>query len=261
MTERESKKGNDRSAGGTRGCTPTQAMVLAAGLGLRMRPITHRLPKPLVKVCGRTLIDRIIDRFEEAGVGTVVVNLHHLGPQIEEHLSRRRSPGIRFSAEETLLETGGGVRHALPLLGEEPFFVANADILWLNGVQPALARLAAAWDDARMDALLLLHSTVDAYGYQGVGDFCIDVDGALTRRPECEVSPYLFTGVQLLHPRLFAEAPDGAFSLNVLYDRAIGTGRLYGMVHDGEWFHVGTPEGLAQAESFVQDPYPETRHR
>jgi len=261
MTKGAAKEGGDRAAGRGAAWMPARAMVLAAGLGLRMRPITSKVPKPLVKVSGRTLIDRIIDRFEEVGIETVVVNVHHLGQQIEAHLAGRGSPEMRFSPEETLLETGGGVHHALPLLGDEPFFVANADTLWLNGVQPALARLARTWDEGRMDGLLMLHSTVDAYGYQGLGDFCIDLEGALTRRPECEVSPYLFTGVQLLHPRLFKGAPEGAFSLNVLYDRAIAAGRLFGMVHDGEWFHVGTPEGLAQAESFVQDPYPETRHR
>jgi MurNAc alpha-1-phosphate uridylyltransferase len=236
-------------------------MVLAAGLGTRMRPITHRVPKPLIKVGGRAILDRTLDRLEDANVDTVVVNLHHLGPMIQRHLSRRPTPDIQYSEEDKLLETGGGVRNALPLLGADPFFVTNADTLWLNGVENALGRLAAAWDDDRMDALLLLHSTVEAYGYQGRGDFCPDSEGLLVRRPEGEVSPYLFTGVQILHPRLFDGAPESAFSLNVLYDRAIEEQRLYGIVHDGEWFHIGTPEGLAQAESYVRDRYPDSKHR
>jgi MurNAc alpha-1-phosphate uridylyltransferase len=235
-------------------------MVLAAGLGLRMRPITETLPKPLIEVGGRTLLDRALDRLEEAGVDKVTVNLHHLGSLIEAHLAPRSKPAIEFSHEAELLETGGGVAKALPRLGDGPFWVANADVLWLDGPQPALERLAEAWDDARMDGLLLLHATVDAYGYRGRGDFLADPLGRLVRRPECEVAPFLFTGVQILHPRLFADAPAGPFSLNRLYDQAIEAGRLYGVVHDGEWFHVGTPDGLAEAETYLSLRYA-TRER
>ena len=237
------------------GCLPRHAMVLAAGRGERLRPLTETTPKPLIPVSGRTLIDRIIDRLAEAGVEQVTVNLYHLGEQIEAHLKAHAAPTIRFSPEEARLETGGGVRNALPTLGAEPFFVANGDILWLNGTGDTLHRLAAAWDDAAMDGLLLVHATVDAHGYAGRGDFCVDPLGLLSRRPEGEVSPYLFTGLQILHPRLFAGAPDGAFSLNLLYDRAIENGRLYGLAHDGEWFHVGTPEGLAEAEAYMEVRY------
>lgn len=236
-------------------------MVLAAGRGVRLMPITKLLPKALVKVAGRTLIDWSLDRLEEEGVGTVVVNLHHLGHLIERHLGSRPSPEFRFSGEEELLDTGGGVRKALPLLGRGPFFVVNADALWLNGMQNSLARMAAAWDDPTMDGLLLLHFTVDAYGYRGLGDFCPDPMGRLLRRSESEVSPYLFTGVQILHPRIFKGLAEGVFSLNLVYDRAIDEGRLYGIVHDGEWFHVGTPDGLAEAEAFMGDRHPGIKHR
>lgn len=234
---------------------PEKAMVLAAGLGLRMRPITDTLPKPLIEVDGRSLIDRVLDRLEEAGVGEVVVNVHHLAERVENHLRRRRKPRIVFSREDELLETGGGVAKALPLLGAAPFWTVNADVLWLDGPYSALRRLAALWDDQRMDALLLLHSTVNAFGYAGGGDFMVDPDGCLRRRPELEVSPYLFTGIQLLHPRLFRDAPRGRFSLNVLYDRAIESGRLHGVVHDGEWFHVGTPDGLSAAQGYMRLRY------
>ena len=240
---------------------PKAAMILAAGKGKRLRPITDRLPKPLVTVGGRALIDRTLDRFQEAGIGGVVVNTHHLGHLVERHLAQRRAPAITLSPEDALLETGGGIAKALPLLGKTPFFAANADVMWLNGYESALIRLARRWNDGDMDALLLLHSTVYAYGYDGRGDFLIDPLGRLTRRPESEDCPYLFAGVQLLHPRLFKGAPRGRFSLNRLYDRAIEAGRLFGLIHDGEWFHVGTPEGLAEAETYLNIRWPETRRR
>jgi len=236
-------------------------MVLAAGLGTRMKPMTDALPKPLVTVDGRSLIDHALDRLEEAGVGAVVVNTHHLAGQLEQHLRARPTPAIEFSREDDLLETGGGIAKALALLGDGPFVAVNADAFWLNGPFDALHRMAEIWNDDAMDGLLLLHSTVDAYGYTGRGDFCADGEGLLTRRPESEVSPWLFTGIQILHPRLFADAPEGAFSLNVLYDRAIEAERLYGAIHDGEWFHVGTPEGLKEAESYMNFRYAGTKHR
>jgi len=237
------------------------AMVLAAGFGTRMRPLTDKIPKPLVEVCKRSLIDRVIDRFVDAGVGKIVVNTHHLGGMIQTHLEKRDRPEIVFSPEDPILETGGGVTNALSLLGDGPFFVSNADTMWLNGSQDALQRMLNEWQDDRMDALLMLHSTVDAYGYDGRGDFCAEADGRLVRRPEGEVSPFLFTGVQILHPRLFKNAPKGAFSLNKLYDRAIESERLYGMIHDGEWFHVGTPEGLEEAEAYMKLRYAGIKHR
>ncbi len=240
---------------------PKWAMLLAAGLGMRLRPLTESRPKPLVEVAGRTLIDHALDRFEEVGVETVVVNLHHLGHMIQDHLAGRDSPEILYSHEPELLETGGGVAKALSHFDDSPFFVANTDIIWLSGPQNALQRMAETWDDARMDGLLLLHPTVTAHGYNGSGDFLIDPAGLLSQRPEREISPYMFAGVQILHPRLFEKAPEGAFSLRVLYDRAIERERLFGIVSDGVWFHVGTAEGLAEAEAFMQIRYADTNLR
>jgi MurNAc alpha-1-phosphate uridylyltransferase len=240
---------------------PQKAMVLAAGLGSRMRPLTDTMPKPLVPVAGKTLIDHVLDRLESAGVSEVIVNTHYLSEQLEDHLSKRKIPKIRVSRERDLLDTGGGVNNALKMLGLAPFFVINSDAFWLNGPFDALAQMAMVWEEKKMDGLLLLHSTVEAYGYSGQGDFCCDSDGSLDRRSESEVSPWLFTGIQLLHPRLFNNAPKGAFSLNTLYDRAIKKNRLFGTVHDGEWFHVGSPEGLKKSEIYLQQRYAGTRHR
>jgi MurNAc alpha-1-phosphate uridylyltransferase len=226
-------------------------MVLAAGLGERMRPLTDTRPKPLIEVRGRAMIDSILDRLQAAGVSEVVINLHYLGEMIEAHLKARKKPRLRFTRETERLETGGGVRKALPLLGKAPFFVLNGDVCWLDGCTPALKRLALAWDDARMDALLLLHPTAFAVGYEGPGDFVLAADGRLRRRHEREVAPFVFAGLQILHPRLFADSPEGAFSLNRLYDRAAAARRLWGLRHDGEWFHVGTPAQLAEVEDAV----------
>ena len=233
--------------------TATRAMVLAAGLGLRMRPLTEMRPKPLIAVAGRTMLDRALDRLAEVGVTDAVVNTHYLGAMIHDHLAARASPRIEFSDEDTLLDTGGGVARALPRLGTAPFYVVNADVVWLDGRRPALARLAQAWDDARMDACLMVHSTVRTIGYEGRGDFLVDPLGRVTRRPETQVSPFVFTGVQILHPRLFSGAPVGAFSLNRLYDKAAEAERLYAMVNDGEFFHIGTPDALVEAETAMGD--------
>ncbi|MCH8808762.1 MAG: nucleotidyltransferase family protein [Proteobacteria bacterium] len=227
---------------------PQRAMVLAAGLGERMRPITDTLPKPLIELRGRTLLDSILDRVEAAGVPEAVINLHYLGEMIEARLVPRERPRVSFSHEETRLETGGGVRKALSLLGADAFFVINGDVCWLDGHTPALERLAAAWDDEEMDALLLLHPTAFAVGYAGVGDFVLAPDGRMRRRRESEVSPFVFTGIQILHPRLFEDAPEEPFSLNLIYDKAGAAERLWGLRHDGEWFHIGTPEGLRDVE-------------
>ncbi len=252
---------NVATAGRSAGCHPKKAMVLAAGLGLRLRPITEKRPKPLVEIAGRSLLDRALDRLDDAGVELAVVNVHYLGDMIEAHLKDRPSPKTIVSKEESLLETGGGVLKALPVLGEEPFYVVNGDALWLNGREDTLRRMAGMWDDTAMDGLLLLHSTVEAYGYEGLGDFLLDPVGRLSRRPEAEVSPYLFTGIQLLHPRLFEGVTEGFFSLNLMYDRAIARGRLFGIVHDGEWFHVGTPEHLSTAEEYMSVNYPGVKRR
>ena len=227
---------------------PDHAMVLAAGLGERMRPLTEERPKPLLDLRGQTLLDAILDQLEAVGVPQVVVNLHYLGHMIEAHLRVRERPRIVLSHEETRLETGGGVRQALPLLGADPFYVINGDVSWLDGRTPALRRMADAWDETHMDALLLLHPTAVTLGYEGLGDYVLSPDGRLRRRREREVAPFVFAGIQILHPRLFEGAPDGAFSLNLIYDKAERAGRLRGLRHDGEWFHLSTPDQLRQVE-------------
>lgn len=243
-----------------------KAMVLAAGLGERMRPITDAIPKPMVPVGGKPIIDRILDGLKIGGVETAVVNTFYLAELLETHLENREQPRIIISREDERLETGGGVLHAVDHFDDEPFFVINGDTLWLDGPMPTLDRLEQTWNPDRMDALLLLHSTVAAYGYDGCGDFTVDPEGRLMRRPEQEVSPYVFTGTQIIDPRLFGkDVRNGslghAFSLNKLYDRALEAGRLYGMIHDGEWFHIGTPDALVEVEAFMNDPYPGAEHR
>lgn len=224
------------------------AMVLAAGLGSRMN---HRtLPKPLVTLHGKALIDQVLDRLAEAGIARAIVNLHHKADLIEQHLSGRKVPAITVSDErEALLDTGGGVKKALPLLGSGPFLIHNADSVWIEGVGSNLGRLMQTWDDARMDCLMLLSLSASGVGYQGRGDFALDGDGRIRRRKvEQEIVPFAFTGVSIAHPRLFEASPEGAFSLNLVWNRAIAAGRAFGMRMEGVWMHVGTPEALAQAE-------------
>jgi MurNAc alpha-1-phosphate uridylyltransferase len=223
---------------------PQSAMVLAAGLGTRMRPLSDTVPKPLVEIAGRTLLDHAIDRLALAGVERVVVNVHYKAEMLIDRLAARDHPRIEISREAALLETGGGVANALPLLGEW-FFVVNGDVFWLDGKEPALARLAAAFEPADMDAVLLLQRTVTAVGYDGLGDFFLDPLGTPRRRSEREIAPFIFAGVQLLHRRVFDAVAERRFSLNRVYDRAETSGRLRAIVHDGEWYHIGTPEGLA----------------
>ena len=218
-------------------------MVLAAGLGKRLRPITDGMPKPLVEVAGRPLILHALDRLALAGVERAVVNLHYKPEMIEAALSDRTRPRIEYSREAELLETGGGVKQALPLLGET-FFALNGDVFWLDGFVPALTRLSQYFDQRRMDALLLMQRTIWAIGYEGLGDYFIDPLGTPRRRGEREIAPYIFAGIQILHRRLFDGVDDTVFSLKKLYDRAEDAGRLGAIVHDGEWFHVGTPDGL-----------------
>lgn len=236
---------------------PTHGMVLAAGLGRRMLPITDDIPKSLIPVAGKTLIDRVLDQLQLSTIRSVTVNLHYLGHMIEEHLASRAEPHITFSWEtDLLLETGGGVKAALPSLGDSPFYVVNADIAWQDGSQPALSRLAEFWCRDTMDALLLLHPVAQATGYDGVGDYRRYENGTVRRRRDDLVAPFVFTGIQLLHPRLFANAPKGPFPLTRLYDEAEEAGRLYGVVHDGAWHHIGTPAGLAEAETFLDEMRP-----
>jgi N-acetyl-alpha-D-muramate 1-phosphate uridylyltransferase len=223
------------------------AMILAAGFGTRMKPITDHTPKPLVPLAGRALVDHALDRLVAAGVKRVVVNTHYKAEMIEAHLKARHDVAIELSHETVLLDTGGGVKKALPLLGDA-FYVLNADVFWLNAKVPALARLRRAWDDTRLDALLLVQRTVAAVGYDGLGDFTVDPVGRLRRRGEREVAPHLFAGIEIMSRRFFDGSPDGAFSLNMLWNKAIEAGRIEALIHDGEWFHVGTPQGLAATE-------------
>jgi len=231
------------------------AMVLAAGQGERMRPLTLSIPKPLVPLAGQTLIDHVLDRLARAGVETAVVNVHYLADVLEAHLRRRDGtrPEILISDErDVLLETGGGAKHALKLLGPGPFLIHNSDSVWSEGVVPALPEMLRLWDPARMDCLLLLAPLATSLGYAGKGDFAMAADGRLSRRGERQVVPFAFAGVSLCTASLFDGAPEGPFSLNLLWDRALDRGRLYGLRLDGHWMHVGTPDALAEAESWFE---------
>jgi MurNAc alpha-1-phosphate uridylyltransferase len=231
---------------------PRCAMVLAAGLGTRMRPLTDKVPKPLVPVGGKPLINHVLDRLAAAGVETAVVNVHHFADQLEQHLKPRRAPKIVISDERgAVLGTGGGVVKALPLLGAAPFVLVNSDTLWIDGVKPNLERLAAAFRPDRMDALLLLAPTATSVGYGGRGDFSMAPDGRLRRRGERDVVPFVYAGIAMLSPALFRDAPSGAFALTELFDRAIEQERLFGLRLEGVWMHVGTPEAVAAAERAI----------
>ncbi len=234
---------------------PTHAMILAAGLGKRMRPLTATTPKPLIEVNGQALIDHGMDTLAAAGVKTCVVNVHYLADLVEVHVRRRKDMNIVISDErDRLLETGGGIRKALPLLGDAPFFQLNSDTCyWIEGVKPNLEHMIDAWDETRMDALLLVAETVKSVGYSGRGDFDLARDGALSRRQEKGVTPFAYAGAAILHPRLFEGAPDGPFSMNLLFDKAIGEGRLFGVQMEGVWLHIGTPEAIRAAEYAVRE--------
>lgn len=227
-------------------------MVLAAGFGQRMRPLTDKMPKPLVKVAGKPLIDHVLDRLADAGVTRAVVNVHYLAEQIERHVAARTRPQVTISDERgLLLDTGGGVIKALPLIGAAPFFHINSDTIWIDGVRPNLTRLAEHFDAATMDGLLLLAPGAGSIGYAGRGDFTMAPDGRLRARPERDVAPFVYAGAAILSPRLFDGAPQGAFSLTRLFTRAIAAGRLHGLRLEGLWMHVGTPEAIAEAEAAI----------
>ena len=233
--------------------TPRTAMVLAAGLGTRMRPLTDTKPKPLVPVAGRPLLDHVLDRLADAGVERAVVNVHYLAEQIIAHTKSRAKPRVTISDERgLLLGTGGGVVKALPQLGDAPFFHINSDTIWIDGVTPNLARLAAAFEAASMDALLLLAPTSGSVGYDGRGDYAMAPDGRLIRRTEREVAPFVFAGAAILSPARFRGAPQGEFSLTDLFDRAQNAGRLHGLRLEGLWMHVGTPAAVGEAEAAIR---------
>jgi N-acetyl-alpha-D-muramate 1-phosphate uridylyltransferase len=233
---------------------PQTAMVLAAGFGARMRPLTDAMPKPLVVLAGRPLIDHVLDRIADAGIVTAVVNVHHFADQLEAHVRRRRRPDIIVSDERgAILETGGGVVKALPLLGPEPVLIHNSDAVWIEPPSgPAnIERLVAAWNPDRMDALLLVAPVETMLGYDGKGDFALAADGRLVRREARASAPLVFTGLSIAHPRLFAESTTAPHSLNVEWNGANARGRLFGVEAAGQWMHVGTPEGLAEAERCI----------
>lgn len=228
---------------------PTKAMVLAAGFGQRMRPLTDTLPKPLVPVAGRPLLDHVLDKLAEAGVIEAVVNVHYLADQIIDHVAGRTRPRVTISDErDRVLGTGGGVVKALPLLGKAPFFHVNADTMWIDGVRPNLERLAETFDPARMDILLLMAPTTNSIGYSGRGDYAMLPDGALRKRRENQVVPFVYAGAAIMSPGLFADAPEGEFSLTRMFDRANEQERLFGLRLDGVWMHVGTPDAVHAAE-------------
>jgi MurNAc alpha-1-phosphate uridylyltransferase len=228
---------------------PSKAMVLAAGLGLRMRPLTDRMPKPLVRVAGRPLLDHVLDKLGDAGVSEAVVNVHYLPDQIIDHVARRARPRVIVSDErDEVLGTGGGVVKALPLLGDAPFFHVNADTMWIDGVRPNLARLAEVFEPARMDILLLMAPTTSSIGYGGRGDYAMLPDGALRKRREHQVVPFVYAGAAIMSPSMFAGAPSGEFSLTKMFDAANEQERLFGLRLDGVWMHVGTPEAVHAAE-------------
>jgi MurNAc alpha-1-phosphate uridylyltransferase len=228
---------------------PTKAMVLAAGFGLRMRPLTDRMPKPLVSVAGQPLLDHVLDKLGQAGVTEAVVNVHYLGEQIIDHVAGRKLPRVTISDERNqVLGTGGGVVKALPLLGDAPFYHVNSDTLWIDGVRPNLTRLAENFDPARMDIMLLMAPTASSIGYSGRGDYSMLPDGTLRARREKEVVPFVYAGAAIISPSIFAGAPQGEFSLTRMFDRASEQERLFGLRLDGLWMHVGTPDAVRAAE-------------
>ena len=231
------------------------AMIMAAGLGNRMRPLTETRPKPLVEVAGKAMIDHCLDKLAEAEIATAVVNVHYLADMMEAHLARISSPiSIRISDERgQLMETGGGLVQAEPLIAEDIFFCINSDNLWTDGPVNSLHRLAEAWDDEQMDALLLLIPRITAHNYQGSGDFHLDDDRRISRKRPDQPAPLIYSGIQLVSKRLLRDPPAGPFSTNIFWERAIGEERLFGLIHQGEWFEVGSPEAIAPTEAALAD--------
>lgn len=235
-----------------RNWAPKTAIVLAAGLGKRMLPLTQHTPKPLLRVHGKPLIDHALGALARAGVEKVVVNVHHLADQIESHLSKRQTPSIVISDERAeLLDSGGGVARGLQELGNEPFYVLNADSFWVEGYRPNLDQMARQWNHDQMDVLMLVSGMANSVGYQGLGDFTMDPAGRLARRGERHTAPFVYAGAAIMHPALFEKAPSGPFSLNLLFDRALEQERLFGVRLDGLWLHVGTPDAIREAEEAI----------
>ncbi len=234
---------------------PSTAMVMAAGLGKRMRPLTATRPKPLVEVAGKPLLDHVLDRLRAAGIGRIVVNVHYLADSVEAHLKACAGDfDVSISDERTLLlETGGGLVQAAPMIDADPFLVVNSDNLWVDGPADTLRLLASCWREGEMDALLLVVPLARAGNHRGQGDFHMDAAGRLRRRGAGRVAPFVFTGIQMVSKRLLRDAPDGAFSTNILWDRAIAEGRCFGAVHQGLWFDVGNPAAIPTTEAVLRD--------
>ena len=234
---------------------PHTAMIMAAGLGKRMRPLTATRPKPLIEVSGKALLDHVLEKLRAAGVRKVVVNVHYLADALEAHLANRaHGLDVVISNErDLLLETGGGLVQAAPLIDADPFLALNSDNLWVDGPADTLKLLASHWDDAKMDALLLLVPLARALNHKGMGDFHMTRTGRLRRRQRSHVAPFVFTGIQMLSKRLLRDAPEGPFSTNILWDRAIEEGRCFGAVHQGLWFDVGTPKSIPLTEAALQN--------
>ena len=225
------------------------AMVLAAGLGTRMRPLTLERPKPLVEVAGRTMVDHCLDKLADAGVARAVVNVHHFPTMVKDHLRARTAPAVSISDESgQLLETGGGMVNALPLLAADPFFCINSDNLWVDGPQDVFRQLSAAWKPDAMDALLLLVPHTRAANHKGKGDFHMDGAGRITLRRSGRIAPFIYSGIQLVSQRLLRDAPKEPFGTMLLWKRAMAEGRLYGVSHLGLWYEVGSPEAIAPTE-------------
>lgn len=234
---------------------PQTAMIMAAGLGKRMRPLTATKPKPLIEVAGQSLLDHVLERLKAAGVRKVIVNVHYLADAVEAHLATR-SHGLEVvisDERKLLMETGGGLVQAEPLIDSDPFLAINSDNLWIDGPADTLKLLASHWDDERMDALLLLVPLARAENHKGMGDFHMGRDGRLRRRDKSRVAPFVFTGIQMISKRLLRDAPDGPFSTNVLWTRAIEEGRCFGAVHQGLWFDVGTPKSISMTEATLEN--------
>ena len=237
------------------GEVPRTAMIMAAGLGKRMRPLTATKPKPLIEVAGQALLDHVLDRLRAAGVKKIVVNVHYLADAVEAHLaSRKHGLDVVISDERKLLmETGGGLVQASGLIDSDPFLAINSDNLWIDGPADTLRLLASHWDDSKMDALLLLVPLARAENHRGMGDFHMDRAGRLRRRDKSRVAPFVFTGIQMMSKRLLSDPPEGPFSTNVLWSRAIAEGRCFGAVHQGLWFDVGTPRSITLTEATLED--------
>lgn len=231
---------------------PTKAFVLAAGQGLRMRPLTDDKPKPMIAVAGKPMIDHALDALCAAGVTSVVVNLHYKGEVLQKHLEGRETPEILFSHEKELLDTGGGVKKQLGFFGSEPFFIANADVVWTDSAVPACTRLAQAWDPARMDVLIMVHPLALLEDYEAGGDFALDAQGGAQLDKKGE---YVFTGLRIVKPEVFESTPEGKFSFIDILKKAQARGRLFALVHNGGWYHVGTPQALMRTEQILSQPY------